>query len=138
MIRIKFVRNIFKFQMPYNSKEIALNMSSFFTRKLYNFETVWSLDFDPNQTPKENDDNFITDSLKIKLTRKYKNYLLTEPTYIVYILSLLMFVLLLPQKSNQRIINGLLFFIFLPKEDPAFSAGIRLIFKCKKALYTSN
>jgi hypothetical protein len=119
--------------MPYNSKEIALNMSSFFTRELYNFETLWSLDFDPNQSPKENDDNFITNSLKIKLTRKYKNYLLTYPTYVVYILSLLMFVL--PQNSNQRIIIGFLFFIFILPKDPAFSIVSRLLLNAKSFVF---
>jgi hypothetical protein len=119
--------------MPYNSKEIALNMSSFFTRELYNFETLWSLDFDPNQAPKENDDNFITNSLKIKLTRKYKNYLLTYPTYVVYILSLLMFVL--PQNSNQRIIIGFLFFLFILPKDPAFSTVSRLLLNAKSFVF---
>lgn len=89
--------------MPYNLNEAMLNMSSFYTKDLDNYETMWSLDFGMQSETFE--PNFITKTVKIKLTRKYKNYLLTFPTYVVYILCLLMF--LLPQNSNQRIIIGI-------------------------------
>jgi hypothetical protein len=49
--------------------------------------------------------------LQIQFKRNIKSYAYTIPSYIVYILTLLMF--LLPQQSNQRLIIG--FYYLIPK-----------------------
>jgi hypothetical protein len=46
------------------------------------------------------------DNLLVSLKRKVKSYLFTIPSYIVYTLTLVMF--LLPQQSSQRIVIGML------------------------------
>ena len=44
------------------------------------------------------------DNVLVSLKRKVKSYLFTIPSYIVYTLTLIMF--LLPQQSSQRIVIG--------------------------------
>ena len=91
----------FKFQMPYDLNQIKLSMSSYYTNELNKFESVWSIeDLDEVVTS----DQYPTCEILIRFKRVMKNNLFTMPSYIVYILTLLMF--LLPQQSSQRIIIG--------------------------------
>ena len=94
----------FVFQMPYDKKQITLTMSSYYTREYHLYDHVWIIDDFQNVPSVDQSNGNPTNTLQIKFTRKVRNYLYTLPSYIVYILTLLMF--LLPQTSNQRIIIG--------------------------------
>lgn len=77
-------------------------MTSFYTSEYNKYDSIWSIDGIAviDIEGKNND----TSVLQVTFKRKYKNFLFTMPSYIVYILTLLMF--LLPQQSNQRITIG--------------------------------
>lgn len=92
----------FNFQMPYNLEQVKLSMSSYYTNELTKIESVWSIeDLDERVSLSE---IYPTCQVLIRFKRIMKNNLFTMPSYIVYILTLLMF--LLPQQSSQRIIIG--------------------------------
>lgn len=94
----------FVFQMPYDIKQMALSMSTYYTIEYHTYDQIWKID-DFNNVPSiDQSNNNPTNTLQIKFVRQVRNYLYTMPSYIVYILTLLMF--LLPQTSNQRIIVG--------------------------------
>lgn len=92
---------LFYFQTPYKS-QVQLEMTSFYTSEYNKYDSIWSIDGIAviDIEGKNND----TSVLQVTFKRKYKNFLFTMPSYIVYILTLLMF--LLPQQSNQRITIG--------------------------------
>lgn len=89
--------------MPYDSQKVLLTMSTYFTSEYYKYNNIWAID-DINNMPTTDKLNYPMNVLQIKLKRATRNYMHTFPSYIVYILTLLMF--LLPQTSNQRIIIG--------------------------------
>jgi hypothetical protein len=90
--------------MPYDIKQVRLTMSSYYTKEYHQYEQIWTIDDFRNIASVDQATNNPTNILQIKFVRKVKNYLYTLPSYVVYILTLLMF--LLPQQSHQRIIIG--------------------------------
>jgi hypothetical protein len=89
--------------MPYDMNQIRLSFTSYNTREYYNYENIWSIEdvtgiqsVDPESNP--------VHIMLVRFKRKIRNYLYTLPSYIVYILTLLMF--MLPQTSNQRVTIG--------------------------------
>jgi len=83
---------------------VVTKLESFLTIESYNYDTIWSIDEKISIVLVEEEKNNPINVIQIILRRKFKNYLFTIPSYVVYILSLLSF--LLPQQSNQRIIIG--------------------------------
>jgi uncharacterized protein YacL len=83
---------------------VVTKLESFLTIESYNYDTIWSIDEKISIVLVEEEKNNPVNVIQIILRRKFKNYLFTIPSYVVYILSLLSF--LLPQQSNQRIIIG--------------------------------
>jgi hypothetical protein len=96
--------------MPYNKDQVELVMESYYTKEFYGYDTIWTIeDIDLIET---NDLDYNPVSIvHMKFKRNIKSYIYTMPSYIVYILTLLMF--LLPQQSNQRLIIGVCLFICL-------------------------
>ncbi|RMZ94595.1 neuronal acetylcholine receptor subunit alpha-5, partial [Brachionus plicatilis] len=94
----------FIFQMPYTGDQIELTMNVYYTDDgTKKYQHIWDIeDFNTNVT----NERGIKSSalLQILFKRKYRSYLYTLPSYFVYILTLLMF--MLPQRSNQRIMIG--------------------------------
>ena len=89
--------------MPYDNEQIQLNFSTFYTREIHKYDSIWEIE-NFNNIPATDPENNPVNVLVITFTRQVRNYLYTLPSYIVYILTLLMF--MLPQTSNQRIIIG--------------------------------
>jgi len=93
----------FQFQIPYDPNQVALVMSAFYTQEFHKYGSIWRID-----------DLILGDTLdvftnpvscvRLKLKRNAKSFLFTMPSYSVYILTILMF--LLPQQSGQRVIIG--------------------------------
>ena len=80
-----------------------LKVSAYLTSEYSKYDMIWSIN-DIKIISVDEDRNRPVSVVQFSFMRKYKNYLLTMPSYVVYILTLLMF--LLPQQSNQRIIIG--------------------------------
>jgi hypothetical protein len=94
---------LLQFQVPYDETKITLTFSTNYTEKYSNHYSVWSIiDTILIRNYDLNHNSIIT--LRLKLKRQVNNFLYTLPSYIVYVLTLLTF--LLPQGSNQRIIIG--------------------------------
>ncbi|CAF0769090.1 unnamed protein product [Brachionus calyciflorus] len=95
---------LFLFQMPYSIDQTWLSLSVFYTKdEDIKYEHMWDIEnFNSNSTIDDNRNQIVV--LQLQFKRKYRNYLYTLPSYFVYILTLLMFIL--PQTSNQRIIIG--------------------------------
>lgn len=95
--------------MPYCLKQVNLSLTSFYTKdENKKYEHIWDIE-DLNVISKIDKVYGIefknpVSMLQIIFKRKIRNYIFTIPSYIVYILTLLMF--MLPQSSNQRIIIG--------------------------------
>ena len=90
--------------MPYDSSKIELNMTFYKANEFSKYENMWSIEnFMPTPTS-SSESNTILRTMKLEFRRKNKNYLYTFPTYVTYMLTLLMF--MLPQNSNQRILIG--------------------------------
>ena len=89
--------------MPYDLNEVRMDMGSFYTEDYNEYDNIWAIDDMTNLDSIDQNRNPVN-ILQMRFKRKLKNYLYTVPSYIVYILTLLMF--LLPQNSNQRIIIG--------------------------------
>lgn len=94
----------FEFEMPYTEDKIELIFNVYYTNdEISKYQHMWII---------ENFNTVITKGtgtknsaiIQVLFKRKYKNFLYTLPSYFVYLLTLLMF--MLPQKSNQRIIIG--------------------------------
>jgi len=111
--------------MPYNLDQVALRMATFYTQELYKYTPMWRIENVEQVTTTDEARDPIS-IVRISFKRSMGGYLYTMPSYIVYILTLLMF--LLPQQSSQRIIIGsaclvissLLIFMMansLPKND---------------------
>lgn len=92
-----------KFQAPYATKQVNLSISSFYTNDYSKYQNIWQI-ADIRNTQILTLDKYPTSFLTIQLKRNVKNYLFTLPSYVVYMLTLLMFIL--PQTSNQRILIG--------------------------------
>jgi hypothetical protein len=78
-------------------------MSTFFTREHHNYDNLWSLEDFSHLNTFDSENNPMS-ILQIIFKRKSSHFLFTLPSYIIYMLTLLMFIL--PQKSNQRLIIG--------------------------------
>lgn len=89
--------------MPYDLRQASLTLGTYYTEEYLSYESIWTID-DLNSIPTKDQNNNPVFILQMRFKRKIRNYLYTMPSYIVYILTLLMF--LLPQTSNQRIIIG--------------------------------
>jgi hypothetical protein len=89
--------------MPYDIDQIRLSFTSYNTREYYNYENIWAIDDVSGIASVDQESNPVHIML-VRFKRKIRNYLYTLPSYIVYILTLLMF--MLPQTSNQRVIIG--------------------------------
>lgn len=89
--------------MPYDSDNMKLSLNTYYTREYYNYDNIWEI-ADISSIPSTDTENNPISIILFKFKRKVRNYLYTLPSYVVYILTLLMF--LLPQTSNQRIIIG--------------------------------
>lgn len=95
---------LFEFQMPYTGDQIEIIMNVYFTNdENRKYQHMWDIhDFKVDVVNKK--DQKCSAFIQFLFKRKYRNYLYILPSYFVYILSLLMF--MLPQESNQRIIIG--------------------------------
>lgn len=94
---------LFVFQVPYTTDQISLQLQVFYTddenRK---YEHMWDIDnFNVYHTEQNKSPGVL---LQMQFKRKFRNYLYILPSYFVYFLTLLMFIL--PQTSNQRIMIG--------------------------------
>lgn len=89
--------------MPYNYDQVILRMATFYTQELHKYTPLWTIK-NIAQVDTQDDARDPLSVLRVEFKRKMGGYLYTMPSYIVYILTLLMF--LLPQQSNQRIIIG--------------------------------
>ena len=84
-------------------KQIRFSLSTFYTREYFKYDSMWMIE-DLKSVLSTDSENNPIQIVKIVLNRNTRNYLYTLPSYIIYILTLLMF--WLPQTSNQRIIIG--------------------------------
>jgi hypothetical protein len=89
--------------MPYDLEQVRLWFTSYRTREYYNYESIWSIDDVSGIASVDQESNPVHIML-VRFKRTIRNYLYTLPSYIVYILTLLMF--MLPQTSNQRVVIG--------------------------------
>lgn len=74
-----------------------------FIREYHKYDQIWQIE-DAKWIPQASQERFPVNFLRVDFRRTVRNYLFTMPSYIVYMLTLLMFVL--PQTSNQRILIG--------------------------------
>ena len=91
--------------MPYNKKQVNLRMASFYTQEYHKYEPILSIE-NINQIDTLDSGRDPLSILRIQFKRTTKGHTYTLPSYVVYTLTLLMF--LLPQQSNQRLIIGLI------------------------------
>ncbi len=89
--------------MPYNTDQVNLQMAFFYTQELHKYTPIWSIN-NINSIETKEDSTEPGNLFRITFKRTMKGHIFTMPSYIVYILTLLMF--LLPQHSSQRLIIG--------------------------------
>ena len=77
-----------QFQMPNNENQVNLEMASFYTREYFKYDSMWTID-DIKILNINEGKEFPTAVIQASFKRKYKNYLYTIPSYVVYILTLL-------------------------------------------------
>ncbi len=107
--------------MPYSDKQVELKLNSYLTTEYSKYDMIWSIN-DIKIISINEDKNKPVNVVQFSFMRKYKNYLLTIPSYVVYILTLLMF--LLPQQSNQRIIIGSTCLVIMSMMSAMMSASL--------------
>ncbi len=90
--------------MPYNSDQISLKFTHYLTREYHELDSVWYIDEILNRKSQNDPNENPSHQLFMRFSRRARTLLYTVPSYIVYILTLLMF--WLPQTSNQRVLIG--------------------------------
>lgn len=84
-------------------KQLNFSLTTMYTNEENSkYEHIWQIEDLYVGSPLENNSQYTV--LQIRFKRQIRNYLYTIPSYIIYIMTLLMF--MLPQTSNQRIIIG--------------------------------
>ncbi len=89
--------------MPYKSEHVKLQMALFYTQEMHKYTPIWSIN-SINSIETHEDSTDPSSLFRITFKRTKKGHVFTMPSYIVYILTLLIF--LLPQQSTQRLIIG--------------------------------
>ena len=87
----------------YNSYIVDVFINYLPIREYHKYDQIWQIE-DAKWIPQASQERFPVNFLRVDFRRTVRNYLFTMPSYIVYMLTLLMFVL--PQTSNQRILIG--------------------------------
>jgi len=96
-------RCTFMFQMPY-SKQVILKMDKLVAMVDDNSpKSLWSI-VDMQYRAASDPYGNTVNSLILSMKRRMRYYLFTTPSYVIYIMSMVMF--LLPQTSSQRLIIG--------------------------------
>ena len=95
----------FELQTPYRPEQVKFRLSVFYTEEYEKSGTIWQIDKFFTVDTKDSLGNQMH-LCQVLFKRKIRTYLFTMPSYIVYILTLLTF--LLPETSNQRLTIGTL------------------------------
>jgi hypothetical protein len=91
-------------------RQIDFSYSAYYTQEYKKYDNIWQI-HTVKWMSTLTQDKYLAKYFTIEFNRVVRNYMFTLPSYIVYMLTLLMFVL--PQTSNQRILIGKLLYSYL-------------------------